>query len=236
MKVHSKTADRKQNRYRIQKLINDTVILVRYKASQPQVDELKSPFCSLLTFKKMDPENLAVKLPSDNFFRDAYPMTLPEYEANVKRLETARDAWHAAREALPDGAVPTIKVLARWPDSRDLSKLQPEELKDRRAIPEIARNPAYKKALADKIEIVLGTPLQSGDKKWSQVWKARVNVPGAVGSDVVIKIFQESLFRRPDEYGVPGDEVEDYGWWPSGARIARTEAWAFNVKLKNLQG
>ena len=85
--------------------------------------------------------------------------------------------------------------------------------------------------------LVLKTPLQVGNKKWSQVWTGIMtskDLPHVPPAPVVIKLFQESLFpREPYLNAFVGDF--QYAEWFPGARLAANEAYAYD-RMRAIQG
>jgi hypothetical protein len=104
-----------------------------------------------------------------------------------------------------------------------------------REVPPILRLGAFKRL--DAIELVLENALQVGNRKWSQVWKAKLRhteAPHMAPAPVVVKIFEESYFKYlPGFSDLCGDP--NYAEWFPGAHLSGREAWAFD-RMKALQG
>ena len=86
-------------------------------------------------------------------------------------------------------------------------------------------------------QLVLKTPLQVGNKRYSQVWTGIMtskDLPHVPPAPVAIKLFQESL-----SIGVPclDDFLGDfyYAQWIPGARLAANEAYAYD-RMRAIQG
>ncbi|KAK7450625.1 hypothetical protein VKT23_012935 [Stygiomarasmius scandens] len=103
---------------------------------------------------------------------------------------------------------PSIHILQSWNDS----------------VPTIQSSLCIQSIRVDQ-------PIASGDGKWAQVWRGMIHYgtkPGAQNKEtieVVLKIFQESLFPETDE-----DEIS-----MTGAALALKEARAYRA-MKSLQG
>jgi hypothetical protein len=84
------------------------------------------------------------------------------------------------------------------------------------------------------MKVVLKGELQTGREGWSQVYTGRLTI-GARSCNVVVKLYQECMFRDPcpaDFYG-SGGIFED--GWPSGTEVAQREAWGYQ-QLQQYQG
>ena len=86
-------------------------------------------------------------------------------------------------------------------------------------------------------QLVLKTPLQVGEEKWSQVWTGIMtskDLPHVPPAPVVIKLFQESLFPG-DPYLIDFLGDLQYAEWFPGARLAANEVYAYD-RMKAIQG
>lgn len=74
-------------------------------------------------------------------------------------------------------------------------------------------------------------PIQVDWNLWSQTWDAQsLSVETGRSNRVVVKIYQECLFRKPDDI----EEMIEQSWH-YGHRLAQTEAWAYQ-RMKSIQG
>jgi hypothetical protein len=85
-----------------------------------------------------------------------------------------------------------------------------------------------------EMTIVLEQELQTGRKVWSQVYEGRLTV-GTQSCNVIVKLYQECMFRDPKGVNFYGSEGIFEGDWPSGTEVAQREAWAYK-QLQEYQG
>jgi len=105
----------------------------------------------------------------------------------------------------------------------------------RRELLPIVFHPAFKHL--DSLRLVLTSPLQVGQGTWSQVWKATISstdLPSMAPGPVVIKIYQQSLFKVYPTACNLWDDPENTDWYP-GAHLAAREAWAYE-RIEDIQG
>jgi hypothetical protein len=84
------------------------------------------------------------------------------------------------------------------------------------------------------MHVVLEGELQTGREGWSQVYEGRLNI-GKQTCVVVVKLYQECMFRDPSPVNFYGSEGIFEGDWPSGTEVAQREAWAYK-QLHQYQG
>ncbi|KZT08001.1 uncharacterized protein LAESUDRAFT_749190 [Laetiporus sulphureus 93-53] len=173
-----------------------------------------------------------IDLPDELFFDAApYPRNEKEFKTLVKRL---KHNAIGAEDFLDEPQ--SLLVLRRW-HALDFPWHEPSGWDDfgteRRPVPPPLRPHQYATETVT-IDVQLKKPLQTGRHKWSQVWRGTMSVSETNRSaPVVAKIFLESLFPPPEEFGVT--EEEEQKSWPTGAQQARREAWAYWT-LRSLQG
>lgn len=83
------------------------------------------------------------------------------------------------------------------------------------------------------MHVVLEEELQTGRDGWSQVYRGQLTI-GKQTCVVVVKLYQECMFRDPSAIDFYGSE-EFEGGWPSGTEVAQREAWAYQL-LQQYQG
>jgi len=84
------------------------------------------------------------------------------------------------------------------------------------------------------MHVFLDHPLQTGCQGWAQVYAGRLSIHGKT-RDVVVKLYQECMFRDPDSrnfYAIDGYHTSD---WNPATTVAQWEAWAY-LMLKEYQG
>jgi hypothetical protein len=84
------------------------------------------------------------------------------------------------------------------------------------------------------MHVVLEEELQTGRDGWSQVYGGRLTI-GKQTCVVVVKLYQECMFRDPSAVNFYGSEGIFEGDWPSGTEVAQREAWAYK-QLQQYQG
>ena len=84
------------------------------------------------------------------------------------------------------------------------------------------------------MHVVLAEELQTGRDGWSQVYEGRLTI-GEQTCLVVVKLYQECMFRDPSAFNFYGSEGIFEGDWPSGTEVAQREAWAYK-QLQQYQG
>ncbi|KIM87815.1 hypothetical protein PILCRDRAFT_262204 [Piloderma croceum F 1598] len=85
------------------------------------------------------------------------------------------------------------------------------------------------------MKVVLKGELQTGRREgWSQVYAGYLTI-GARSCNVVVKLYQECMFRdpSPDDFCDSGGMFE--GSWPSGTEVAQRAAWRYQ-QLQQYQG
>jgi hypothetical protein len=83
----------------------------------------------------------------------------------------------------------------------------------------------------EDMQVVLVEAIQTGEGGWAQVYAGRFTI-GTRSCDVIVKLYQECMFRKPygsEFYGM------DKGEWPSATEVAQCEAWAYQM-LEQYQG
>jgi hypothetical protein len=85
-----------------------------------------------------------------------------------------------------------------------------------------------------EMHVVLEGELQTGRDGWSQVYEGRLTI-GNQTCVVVVKLYQECMFRDPSAVNFYGSEGIFEGDWPSGTEVAQREAWAYK-QLQQYQG
>jgi len=76
------------------------------------------------------------------------------------------------------------------------------------------------------MHVFLDHPLQTGRQGWAQVYAGRLSIHGKT-CDVVVKLYQECMFRDPDPrnfYAIDGYRTSD---WNPATTVAQREAWAY---------
>lgn len=161
-------------------------------------------------------------LPGDEFLSiDDYPYDESSFLCFEKKLDRYR-------ALAPDPeAPPQFSILSRW--KLPLVDFSRESQERHRPFPLVARHSAFMDPSSLRFSLYI--PLHVGEEKWAQVWRANVTLAGhptVPSALVVIKIFQESLSYL---------EREDFEseCWPSGAYLARSEAWAYS-QMTSIQG
>jgi hypothetical protein len=84
------------------------------------------------------------------------------------------------------------------------------------------------------MHVVLEEKLQTGRDGWSQVYEGRLTI-GEQTYLVMVKLYQECMFRDPSAVNFYGSEGIFEGDWPSGTEVAQREAWAYK-QLQQYQG
>lgn len=84
-----------------------------------------------------------------------------------------------------------------------------------------------------EMPLILTESIQTGANHLSQTYRGHVNLPGCKPANVVVKLFQQSLFRYP----CPAHFFDrlSRGNWRSATYLAQREAWAYD-KMTMLQG
>ena len=85
-----------------------------------------------------------------------------------------------------------------------------------------------------EMKVVLENELQAGRDGWAQVYEGQLTI-GTQSCKVVVKLYQECMFRDPCEINCYGSKGIFEGDWPSGTEVAQREAWAYN-QLQEYQG
>ena len=85
-----------------------------------------------------------------------------------------------------------------------------------------------------QMKIVLEKELQTGRNGWAQVYEGQLSIDTR-SCNVVVKLYQECMFRDPSEINFYGSEGIFEGDWPSGTEVAQREAWAYK-QLQEYQG
>jgi hypothetical protein len=78
---------------------------------------------------------------------------------------------------------------------------------------------------------ILEKELQTGRNRWAQVYEGQLSI-GTLTCNVVVKLYQECMFRDPSQMNFYGSKGIFEGDWPSLTQVAQREAWAY----KQLQG
>ena len=105
----------------------------------------------------------------------------------------------------------------------------------RRELLPILFHPDFKRL--DSLRFVLTSPLQVGQDKWSQVWQATIastDSSSIAPAPVVIKIFQQSLFKIYPSSSDVWNDPEEVDWYP-GPHFSAREAWAYEC-MRDIQG
>jgi hypothetical protein len=86
----------------------------------------------------------------------------------------------------------------------------------------------------EDMKLVLCEKLQTGRDGWSQAYTGKLTI-GTRTCDVVVKLYQECMFRDPSSTNFYGPEGVFDGDWMSGTEVAQREAWSYNM-LDRYQG
>ena len=161
------------------------------------------------------------------------PRCREEYLEFLEHLRTLRKEIYKAPLSLPhtlaviDQCTNPSPPLGRTETAPPPAVPQFHEPKGRtRVFPELS-SPA-------EMTIVLEQELQTGRKAWSQVYEARLTI-GTQSCNVIVKLYQECMFRDPMGVNFYGSEGIFEGDWPSGTEVAQREAWAYK-QLQEFQG
>lgn len=164
-------------------------------------------------------------LPEDELFF-TWDLKLPtsheEMEEFHKFLQSHRDELICNRLSTP----PQLDILHRWTSSTQHAQVNDSDY--RKPLDPLLFE-AFAKETAVGPEFQLTFPLNIGEDKWGQVWKAKIRYQEKE-ADVAIKIYVQSLFPWPESLG----DVKQNNWEPSPLH-ARNEAWAY-AQMHSLQG
>jgi hypothetical protein len=89
-------------------------------------------------------------------------------------------------------------------------------------------------SLPSDMHVFLDHPIQTGRHGWAQVYAGRLTIQQKT-CDVVVKLYQECMFRDPDSSSFYAPNGYLSGDWSSATDIAQQEAWAYSM-LKEYQG